>query len=57
MMEFLVPLYVEEGRRSLMIAIGCTGGHHRSVTMANKLADFLGDLGYTVDTVHRDIRI
>lgn len=57
MMEFLVPLYVEEGRRSLMIAIGCTGGHHRSVTMANKLADFLGDLGYTVDTVHRDIKI
>ena len=57
MMEFLVPLYVEEGRRSLMIAIGCTGGHHRSVTMANKLAEFLKGLGYTVDTVHRDIKI
>lgn len=57
MMEFLVPLYVEEGRRSLMIAIGCTGGHHRSVTMANKLAADLSEMGYTVDTVHRDIKI
>ncbi len=57
MMEFLVPLYVEEGRRSLVIAIGCTGGHHRSVTMANKLAEALSESGYTVDTVHRDIRI
>lgn len=57
MMEFLVPLYVEEGRRSLMIAIGCTGGHHRSVTMVNKLAADLSEMGYTVDTVHRDIKI
>ncbi len=57
MMEFLIPLYVEEGRRSLMIAIGCTGGHHRSVTMANKLAADLSEMGYTVDTVHRDIKI
>ncbi len=57
MMEFLVPLYVEEGRRSLVIAIGCTGGHHRSVTMANKLAEALGASGYTVDTIHRDIKI
>ena len=57
MMEFLVPLYVEEGRRSLVIAVGCTGGHHRSVTMANKLAEALGASGYTVDTIHRDIKI
>lgn len=57
MMEFLIPLYVEEGRRSLIIAIGCTGGHHRSVTMANKLAADLSEMGYTVDTVHRDIKI
>ena len=57
MMEFLVTLYVEERRRSLVIAIGCTGGHHRSVTMANKLAEALGASGYTVDTIHRDIKI
>lgn len=57
MMEYLVPLYIEEGRRSLVIALGCTGGHHRSVTMANKLAEHLSSLGYTVDTLHRDIKI
>lgn len=57
MMEFLIPLYVEEGKKSLMIAIGCTGGHHRSVTIANRLGDFLGGLGYDVDTIHRDIKI
>ena len=57
MMEFLIPLYVEEGKKSLMIAIGCTGGHHRSVTIANRLGDFLSGLGYDVDTIHRDIKI
>lgn len=57
MMEFLIPLYVEEGKKSLMIAIGCTGGHHRSVTIANRLGDFLGGLGYDVDIIHRDIKI
>lgn len=57
MLKFLIPLYVEEGKKSLMIAIGCTGGHHRSVTMANKLSVFLAELGYDVDTIHRDINI
>ena len=38
-MEFMIPLYIEEGKISLTIAIGCTGGKHRSVTMTNKLAD------------------
>ena len=40
-MEFMIPLYIEEGKISLTIAIGCTGGKHRSVTMTNKLADYL----------------
>lgn len=57
MIDFLVPLYIEEGRGSLIIAIGCTGGHHRSVTFTNMLADRLKELGYTASTVHRDIDI
>lgn len=57
MIEFLMPLYQEEGKSSLVIAIGCTGGHHRSVTMANKLGAHLKDLGYSVDIIHRDINI
>ena len=40
-MEFMIPLYIEEGKISLTIAIGCTGGKHRSVTMTNKLAEYL----------------
>ncbi|MGM9935733.1 MAG: RNase adapter RapZ [Candidatus Ornithomonoglobus sp.] len=57
MIKFLVPLYVEEGRSSLVIAIGCTGGHHRSVTFANMLGGYLKELGYNASTVHRDISI
>lgn len=55
MMEFLVPLYDEEGKVSLTVAIGCTGGKHRSVTMANLLADHLEKLNYSVDISYRDI--
>lgn len=57
MIKFLIPMFVEEGRNSLIIAIGCTGGHHRSVTFANKLSEYLADLGYAADTIHRDINI
>ena len=53
MIKFLLPLYVEEGKSSLTIAIGCTGGKHRSVTMANELS---GELeGYNKNLIHRDI--
>ncbi len=55
MMSFMIPLYVEEGKISLSIAVGCTGGKHRSVTMANKLAEYLKSCGYTVNVTHRDI--
>lgn len=55
MMEFLIPLYLEEGKLSLTVAIGCTGGKHRSVTMANKLGEFLKRLGYSVEMLYRDI--
>lgn len=57
MIKFLIPMYIEEGRTSLVIAVGCTGGHHRSVTFANKLAEFLSELGYNAGTIHRDIMI
>lgn len=55
MIEFLLPLYVEEGKTSLTVAIGCTGGKHRSITMANKLAYKVRNLGYEANPVYRDI--
>ncbi len=55
MMEYLVPLYIEEGKGELTVAIGCTGGKHRSVTMANKLGEYLEGLGYNVNLNYRDI--
>ena len=55
MMSFMIPLYIEEGKVSLSIAIGCTGGKHRSVTMTNKLADYLKSKDYLVNVTYRDI--
>ena len=56
MIKFMVPLYSDEGKSSLTIAIGCTGGRHRSVTMANKLADSLDEDNYIVNRIYRDIQ-
>lgn len=53
MIKFLIPLYIEEGKTSLTICIGCTGGKHRSVTMANKLAEAI--VGQETNVIHRDI--
>lgn len=53
--DFLVPHYVKEGRRQLIIAIGCTGGMHRSVAVANALCELLRKQGYNVFYEHRDI--
>jgi UPF0042 nucleotide-binding protein len=53
MIKYMLPLYVEEGKNSLTIAVGCTGGKHRSVTMANFLAESLKE--YNVNIIHRDI--
>ncbi len=55
MIEFLMPLYIEEGKPSLTIAIGCTGGKHRSVTMANMLGEALIKKGYATNILSRDI--
>ena len=55
MISFLLPLYSEEGKSVLVIAIGCTGGHHRSVAVAHRLADYIARAGYQVTENHRDI--
>lgn len=56
MMKFLIPNYTAEGKNQLVIAIGCTGGHHRSVTVANKLYDELCKCEeYGIKITHRDI--
>ncbi len=55
MIRFLIPHYVEEGKNQLVIAIGCTGGQHRSVTLANELYRALRDQGeYGLRLYHRD---
>ena len=56
MVEFLIPNYIAEGKNQLVIGIGCTGGKHRSVTVANKIYEELSkntDIG--VKVTHRDI--
>ena len=56
MLDFLIPNYVKEGKYRLVVAIGCTGGKHRSVTLANELYQRMknqGDYGLTI--YHRDI--
>lgn len=56
MMDFLIPNYVKEGKHQLVIGIGCTGGKHRSVTLANALYAGMKDRGtYGVKLYHRDI--
>jgi UPF0042 nucleotide-binding protein len=54
LMSLLIPLYEKEGKVRLNIAMGCTGGKHRSVVMANKLTAFFTAKKYTVNTNHRD---
>ena len=55
MLEFLLPLYIEEGKSSLTVAIGCTGGRHRSVAIASALSDHLASRGVPSVNVNRDI--
>ena len=56
MLAFLIPYYVSEGKNQLVIAVGCTGGHHRSVTIAMEIYDRLKDKGdYGIQLYHRDI--
>ncbi|MFL0249053.1 RNase adapter RapZ [Clostridium neuense] len=55
MLKFLIPNYVKEGKRQLIISIGCTGGRHRSVTIANEIYKRLKKDGQIVNIDHRDI--
>lgn len=55
MLKFLLPLYKEEGKTVLVIAVGCTGGHHRSVAVAHEVSEFIVAEGYPVTENHRDI--
>jgi len=55
MIGFMLPHCVEEGKSLLTICVGCTGGRHRSVAMAEALSGFVTELGYPVETIHRDI--
>ena len=56
MLEFLIPNYIKEGKYQLVIGIGCTGGKHRSVTLANQLYNRLRDKsGYGLKIAHRDV--
>ena len=55
MLDHLLPLYAGEGRTRLVVAIGCTGGKHRSVTVAGQLAAHIETLGYRATIQHRDI--
>ncbi|NLK08019.1 MAG: RNase adapter RapZ [Firmicutes bacterium] len=56
LIEFLLPEYVKEGKQELVIAIGCTGGQHRSVALANHVADFIRNQGFVVYVEHRGLQ-
>ena len=53
-LQYALPLYVKEGKSQLTIAVGCTGGKHRSITFARKLAEYCTSLGYEPGVQHRD---
>ena len=57
MLEFLIPGYIKEGKHQLVVAIGCTGGQHRSVTLANEIYARMRNKGnYGLNISHRDVR-
>jgi UPF0042 nucleotide-binding protein len=52
---FVLPAYQREGKAYLTIAVGCTGGRHRSVALVEELRPFVDGLGFTPTLVHRDL--
>ena len=57
LLDVVMPGYVSEGKQQLAIAIGCTGGQHRSVALAQSTADYLKSKGYRVSLAHRDLSL
>lgn len=57
LIKYLIPKYIKEGKSYLTIAMGCTGGKHRSVFMAHKLAEYLHKLRLSASEFHRDIEV
>lgn len=55
LLSFCLPSYVDEGKTNLVIAVGCTGGKHRSVSVARELGDYIARKGYGVTFSHRDL--
>ncbi|NMA85549.1 MAG: RNase adapter RapZ [Epulopiscium sp.] len=55
LIDYLIPMYVEEGKSQLIIAYGCTGGKHRSVSFARRTAEYLAERDLNVVVQHRDI--
>ena len=55
LMAFLLPQFVEEGKSALVIAVGCTGGKHRSVAVTRALAEIIREMGYSAGENHRDM--
>ena len=55
-LQYALPLYVKEGKSQLTIAVGCTGGKHRSITFARKIGEYCTKLGYQPSVQHRDAR-
>ncbi|WP_299843876.1 RNase adapter RapZ [uncultured Paracoccus sp.] len=55
LVEFTLPAHLQEGKTHLAIGFGCTGGQHRSVTLAEKMADALADAGWRVSKRHREL--
>ncbi|MCK5812231.1 MAG: RNase adapter RapZ [Clostridiales bacterium] len=55
LIEFLIPYYIQEGKTQLVVGIGCTGGRHRSVTIADRIAKILKDNNHRLIIKHRDI--
>ena len=55
LLDFLLPGYREEGKHRIVIAVGCTGGAHRSVAIAEAIADYLRKKGLPTEVTHRDL--
>ena len=55
LVAFLIPRYIQEGRRYLTVAVGCTGGRHRSVAMTEAVGNALREVGYSATVSHRDL--